>query len=116
MHGDGKPRRDQEAAEVKRVPGMGVGTGGGQSFVLRDMPRSPGANQNSDDGDHTADRERQRRRPREDEVGNSKHEAEREAQSLRNLGIRQSANSRSRFRAITMRWISEVPSPISQIL
>ena len=42
-------------------------------------------------------------------------EAEGQTQLLRDLGVGQSRMPRSRCRAITTRWISDVPSPISQI-
>lgn len=41
---------NQEAAEVERIASEGVGAGGGEAFVLLKMTGSPGAKQESEEG------------------------------------------------------------------
>src|SRR2546423_122879 len=108
-------RRDQKAPEVERIAGVRVRGCSRQPLVFGDVPGGPCPNQNSDQGDQAPDCQCQRSWPRQNEIGNSKNEAERQSQPLRHFGIGQSASSLSKFRAITIRWISDVPSPISQI-
>ena len=115
MRRDCKPSGDKEAAEVERISAVGVGAGRGEPFVLGDVARGPGTDDDPYESDHSSHGQGQQCRSRENQIGDAEYEAEGKADALGDLGISQSASSFSRCLAMTRRWISEVPSPISQI-
>ena len=80
--GNCEPGRDQEAPEVERVSGVGVGTGRRQSLVFRDVARSPAANDHPDQCDSPTHREGERGRSRKNQIGDPEDEAEWESETL----------------------------------
>ena len=54
MSGQRKPRGDQEAPEVQRIPGMGIGTRCRQLLILDDVTRGPGTDAQPDQGNRKA--------------------------------------------------------------
>jgi len=103
VRGDGEARGDQEAAEVERVPGVGVGPGCRQPFVLRDVAGSPATDDYPGQRNRTADGKRQEGRQRKNQVENAEDESEGQPETLGQQGVRQSASSFRRCRAITSR-------------
>src|SRR5450759_5281415 len=93
MPGDREARRDQKASEIKGVPGVRVWSGRRESLVFRDVARGPGVNNDTDERDDPADRQRERRRARKNEIADAEYEAEWKSETLGKLGISQSASS-----------------------
>src|SRR5215216_4484030 len=119
MRGDRETGRDQEAAEVEGVPRVCVRAARRQPVVLDDVARGPRPDQHPNQRDSGAYRQRERSRIRgggEVQIHSREEEPERQSETLRQERVAQSASSLSSWRAMTRRWISEVPSPISQIL
>src|SRR5207253_5996053 len=116
VRGDRKASGDQKAAKVQWISRVRVRSTRRQPLVLGDVSRGPRAHEHSDERDRPTDSESERGGPSENQITNAEYEAKWKSELLGNLGIGQSASSVRRFRAMTIRWISEVPSPISQIL
>src|SRR5260221_5313631 len=113
MGSHSEPGGDQKTAEVERIPRVSIGTRNRESLVFGNVTGGPGADEHSDERDRCARCKRDSRRPRKNQIENSESKSKWQTKPFRHLGVGQSRMPRKRWRAMTILWISDVPSPIS---